>query len=401
MKFTPDRKLTTAAHCACAVSAASIAGITLLFGYSTVGHFLKSAVHILEPIIVGFIIAYLFNPMMKRIEGLVSRLTDKKKERPVLRRVISLIAVYLLYSVILTVILLLVVPQVISSCNDLIDRFDGYILKFESLLSGLSSKFPFINSKRIISLTQKIADNSSELISKLIPRLTTSVSAFAGYVKNALLGIVLSVYFLYSKEMLAKQFKRIVYAIFSKKNSGRADSFMSFLRTSDMTFGGFITGKLLDSLIIGILTFIILIIFRIPYSSLVAVIVGITNIIPFFGPLIGAVPSVFIILIAEPVKALWFIIIIIVIQQLDGNVIGPMIIGESTGLSSLGVMAAITIMGGLMGIPGMFIGVPLFALIYMLLKRLLTFIESKRKISAESSNAAGDDKSAEKEAENK
>ncbi len=380
MKFIPDRKLTTAAHCACAVSAASVIGITLLFGYSAVGYFLRRALHILEPVIVGFIIAYLFNPTMKRAETLLARITDKKKIHPKLKRVLSIIAVYLFYSLIIALLVWLVVPQVISSCNDLIARSSDYIARLEELLSSLSGRFPFINIEAIMSLVQKIADNSSGLISRLIPKLTTSVTAFADYIKNILLGIILSVYFLYSRETLTGQMKRVVYAVLSKGGSSRrADAFMDFLRTSDRTFGGFITGKLLDSLIIGILTFIVLIIFRIPYSSLISVIIGITNIIPFFGPIIGAVPSVFIILIAEPVKALWFVIIIIVIQQLDGNVIGPMIIGESTGLSSLGVIVAITVMGGLMGIPGMFIGVPLFALLYMLFRRFVDFIEKRKK----------------------
>lgn len=171
----------------------------------------------------------------------------------------------------------------------------------------------------------------------------------------------------------------------------KGDGVISFLSFTDDTFGGFIIGKLLDSLIIGVLTFIILAIFKMPYYQMISVIIGVTNVIPFFGPFIGAIPAVFIIFIADPIKALWFIVIIIIIQQIDGNIIGPKILGQTTGLSSLGVIIAITVMSGLLGVAGMFIGVPLFALIYIGFERILNRRIAEKKASADRNTVYGDE----------
>ena len=178
---------------------------------------------------------------------------------------------------------------------------------------------------------------------------------------NILIGVIVSIYVLKDKEKLAAQSKRLLYSFCSVK---KANSVIAVTRLTNDKFGNFITGKIFDSIIIGVLCFIILTIFRIPYTALVSVVVGVTNVIPFFGPFIGAIPSAFLILLAEPIKCLTFVIIIIALQQFDGNILGPKILGSSTGVSSFWVMFSILVGSGLFGFWGMLCGVPVFAVIY-------------------------------------
>ncbi|WP_368253498.1 AI-2E family transporter [Clostridium paraputrificum] len=183
-----------------------------------------------------------------------------------------------------------------------------------------------------------------------------------------MLGIIISIYILIDKEKFCALAKKISYAILPQR---AADKTIEITHRSSDTFGKFLSGKILDSLIIGILTFVVLTIFKMPYTLLVSVIVGITNIIPFFGPFIGAIPSVIIILFVSPVKALWFLLIILVIQQIDGNIIGPKILGDSIGISAFWILFSILVAGKFLGLVGMVIGVPLFAVIYSIIKEVV------------------------------
>jgi len=369
MKINWNKKYTTIAIYVCIVAAIAVAAFYLTINFKNAGSVIGNIQKILNPLIIGFIIAYLFNPLMCSFEGIISRFTERKKKHPALNRTLSIIITYLVYAVVILLIVWLIIPQVIVSYKDLLTKIEDYIASLESFLRDLSQTFPFIDIEQMLTYIQDILSDSYLLIQSVTPYVTSFFAGLAEHLKNAFLGIVLSVYFLYSKERLCAQIKKTMYA-FTDREKG--DKLINFIHFTDDTFGGFIIGKLLDSLIIFILTFIVLAIFKMPYYQLVSVIVGVTNIIPFFGPFIGAIPSAFIIFIADPSKALWFIVIIIIIQQLDGNVIGPKILGETTGLSSLGVIIAITVMSGLLGVVGMFIGVPLFALIYALFDKFVT-----------------------------
>lgn len=223
-----------------------------------------------------------------------------------------------------------------------------------------------------------LLDNFNNLVNYIIKFATNLIPAFGGFLAdilssiwNVVLGIIVSVYLLIDKEKLCALSKKITYGLFSKEY---ADGIIELAHRSNYTFGRFIVGKIIDSLIIGILTFIVLTIFSIPYTILVSAIVCITNVIPFFGPFIGAIPSFIIILFISPVKAIWFLVIILFIQQLDGNVIGPKILGDSIGISAFWILFSILVAGKLLGIIGMIIGVPLFAIFYSIVKY---FIESK------------------------
>lgn len=368
MKIEWNKKYTTIAFYACAVAAVTILAVFLGINLKSAGAAFRGFIRLLNPLIIGFIIAYLFNPLMKVCEKKLYAFISKKKPHPAAVRILSLITTYTIYSVILGLIMALLIPQVILSYNDLMGKMGYYTSSLESFIKKASAALPFVDMDRLLALLNEWVSDSYTLIQNITPYITAFFAALIDQLKNAFLGIVISVYFLFSKEKITAQLKKTMYAFLPQKNG---DGVVSFLRFTDNTFGGFIIGKLLDSLIIGILTFIVLAIFKMPYYQMVSVIIGVTNVIPFFGPFIGAIPASFIIFIANPVKALWFVAIIIVIQQVDGNIIGPKILGQTTGLSSLGVIVAITVMSGLLGVAGMFIGVPLFALLYMGFERII------------------------------
>lgn len=383
MKVEWNKKYTTIAVYACIVAAITVLCIFLCINIKNAGVTLSGFMKLLNPLIIGFIIAYLFNPLLTVCERSLFSFVGIKKPHPIVKRVFSLITTYVVFSVIVALIMALVIPQVVVSYNDLMSKMTYYMSSLESFIKKVPATFPFIDIDKLIVYLNEWISNSYTLIQNVTPYITGFFASFLDQLKNAFFGIVISVYFLFSKEKISAQLKKTMYAFLPKKNG---DGIISFLSFTDDTFGGFIIGKLLDSLIIGILTFIVLAIFKMPYYQMISVIIGVTNVIPFFGPFIGAIPAVFIIFIADPIKALWFIVIIIIIQQIDGNIIGPKILGQTTGLSSLGVIIAITVMSGLLGVAGMFIGVPLFALIYIVFERILN-----RRIAEKKASAAGDD----------
>lgn len=385
MKLEWNKKYTTIAIYACIVFSIAAIILTVCLNFDTVWTKLQGMVAVFNPIFLGIIIAYLCNPLLRFFEKHVFTFPQKdpqNRKKKKLCRTLSLICTYLVIFLFVFLFLQLLVPQIAASYNDLISRFSSYISSAIVFVDGLIRDFPLFNGEYtnaaelidVNELMQKVRDfitNSGNLLTDVANYLLTySVNVVAG-AKNLLLALIISVYLLASKEKILAQAKKICTAILPDKH---IKSIFDFAVYSDHTFGGFIVGKLLDSLIIGILSFIVFAIFKMPYYPLIAVIVGVTNIIPFFGPFIGAIPSAFIIFIADPPKTIWFIILILLIQQLDGNVIGPKILGESTGLSSLGVIVSITIMSGLFGIAGMFFGVPLFAIFCALGKK---FIESR------------------------
>ena len=225
----------------------------------------------------------------------------------------------------------------------------------------------------------------TDVLTKVQTYLTSITSGVIYGVKlvlNILIGLIISVYVMASKETFAGQAKKMIYAIFKPV---RANIIVETVRKSNEIFGGFISGKILDSAIIGVIAYIVLAIMKMPDSILIAVIVGVTNIIPFFGPFIGAIPSFVIIVLQDPMKGIYFLIFIVILQQIDGNIIGPKILGDSTGLSSFWVVFAIMVFGGLWGFPGMLLGVPIMAVIYYIVQRSISYFLKKRGLSDQTS----------------
>ncbi len=346
---------------------------------------LNGILKILSPLIIGTTVAFLFNPVMRAFDDRVFRRVPWKR----LRRILSILVTYLIAALVIALFAFLIIPELSSSINELFSNFDNYVTNVvnsaNKILNNLLSKGnatyrEYINPDDITEKLSSILSGTGTLLETLYDYAQQYGGKLVTSLSNIVIGLFISVYLLASKEQRFAQCRKIGHAFLSDERYG---GLSSTLKMTGRLFGNFIEGKVVDSLIIGVLTYIVLTIFRMPYTALISVVVGFTNVIPYFGPIIGAVPSAFIILIAEPAKAIPFLIIILVIQQLDGNVIGPRILGDNTGLSSLGIILSIAIMSGLFGIVGMLIGVPVCAVLVILFTQ---FINAKLTQKGKSSN---------------
>ena len=330
----------------------------------------------LLPFIDGIVIAYILNPVMMKIEErIVSPLLEKSKRlknTKNLSRGIAIFFTIIIFFLIIIGLIALIVPQLISSIQSIILRTPSYLSSLNRLVSELLQ-----NNKDFENLFNAYSERVQDYInSDIIPSIQSFISSISGMVFSSvftffsgalkfIIGVIICVYLLYKKEIYLAQSKKITYAFFTAE---RANDIINNARFANKTFGGFVTGKLFDSLIIGIICFICTTIMRLPYALLISCVVGVTNIISYFGPFLGAIPSALILLMINPMKSFLFIIFIIVLQQVDGNIIGPKILGDSTGLPGIWVIFAITIFGGIFGVFGMVIGVPIFSIIYAAFK---------------------------------
>jgi len=376
-EFWKNQKYRTIALYALGVILICLSFFLILTNFSTITGFIKGVMNVLAPFIYGVIIAYLTNPLMKLLERKVLRFKKGSKWEKKLRRPLSVTLTFLIFGAIVTVIVWLIVPQVVNSFMELENQIEGYVSAAQSIVDHFIREFPLFNGQyetlsEFLDVNELTTD-IKQLITNFSNYLETAAnyvlkygSRFVIEVKNALIGIIAAIYLLLGKERLIAKMKRAIAAVFSRRHYL---NLISLMRYTDKTVGGFLIGKIIDSVIIGFLTFFVMYIAKMPFAPLISVIVGVTNIIPFFGPFIGAIPSAFIIFIAEPSKTLWFILMIFIIQQLDGNVIGPKILGSSTGMTSLAVLVAITIAGGFFGFAGMIFGVPAAAVICALTRQ--------------------------------
>lgn len=349
----------------------------LISNLSGVKAFIDTVFTVLSPLIYGFIIAYILAPFQRFCEAKILRFRQGSKTEKRLKRPLSVMLSILLLYMVLTLLVGLVIPQVGRSFMELETQISGYITAAQNLVDKFIRDFPLFNGQ-YENLSEfmdvnEISTDLKSLISTLYGYLESAgnqVLSYAGRfvieVKNALIGTIVAVYLLLAKEKLIAKCKWITAALLDRR---RYLNLVYLMRFTNKTIGGFLLGKIIDSVIIGLLTFIVMSLVGMPFTPLISVIIGVTNIIPFFGPFIGAIPSAFIIFIAEPRMTLWFILMILVIQQLDGNIIGPKILGDSTGLSALGVLVSITIAGGFFGFAGMILGVPAAAVICALIRQ--------------------------------
>jgi len=324
----------------------------------------------LQPIIIGFVMAYIFNFILELYEdNIIYRLTDKRKNKKSYR-IIAIILTYVTVFLLLYLFLNFVLPQLISSIVGLANDIPHYVTNISreitDIVSQLNIEQEYYNF--ILEKWNEFVNYILEFATDLIPKLGNFAKNILSSIWNIVLGLIVSIYLLIDKEKFLALGRKVVNATFTKET---ADRIMRLMRRSDHIFGRFLSGKILDSFIVGILTFIILSIFKMPYTTLISFIIGITNIIPFFGPFIGAVPSFFIIVFVSPVKALWFLLIILVIQQIDGNIIGPKILGDSLGISAFWILFSLLVAGKILGFVGLIIGVPLFVLIYSIIKDIV------------------------------
>ena len=326
----------------------------------------KNLYSIIAPFVAAIAVAYLLNRPMMFFE----RTILKKIKKNSTKRILSIIIVYFLTAVTLFAVLSVVIPQLGVTLTTLWSRIQEFITMASVQIPLLFEKFNLDPkmAEMLLGSWESFFSDISEAVTKIVPQVV-SVSFNISYgVIQALMTTFAVVYILASKEILIRQVKKIIIAVLPYRKSQKI---FSVATHSNRVFSDFIVGKILDSFIIGIICFIGMQFIYQPYSLLISIIIGVTNIIPFFGPFIGAIPSTLILLIADPLSGLIFLIFVIALQQFDGNYLGPRILGNSTGLSPLWVLISITVGGGLFGFIGMLIGVPTFSVIYTLFKEFV------------------------------
>ena len=366
-----------------------VAAVFVVIRWSLVAALGAKIAHILAPVIYGAVFAYLLNPVYNRVQAAVMKLTkdiipDEKGRKRLGGFLGTLASMCLLVAAVVGLISMLI-PQLISSIRGVMETLPSSINNLEIWLEKILADNPDLE-QQVMQHYGAAADYLQNWLTNVVVpniyRIIGSVSSGVVLVVRAvfdiLIGLIVMVYLLNMKEKLLAQAKMIIYGVFPLKIANKV---IEEGRYVHQVFGGFIIGKLLDSLIIGLICFVLLGFANMPYVLLVSVIVGVTNVIPFFGPFIGAIPSAFLILLSDPMKCLYFLIFVLLLQQFDGNILGPKILGDSTGLSSFWVLFSILLFGGLMGFVGMIIGVPTFAVMYRLVTEFTTWRLGKKALS--------------------
>lgn len=359
------------------VIAASIAFYFLFYRLGDIFKGLGAALSALKPVLYGIAIAYLLTPFVNFYDKYLIQFLDKHikiKRTNTVARIISVIFAIVLLILIVIMVFNLLIPQLAENIQNAVYTVPAQLRNLANKLSAAAG-----DSKYKALISELMEEGSTHLrnwltgtllpkTNQIVEQATASVIIVVKEIFFILIGLIVSIYLLFNKEIYAAQAKKATYALFS---TNRATNYVHIGRKANEIFSGFILGKVVDSIIIGVLCFIglslISIWYPIPFIPMISVVIGVTNIIPFFGPYLGAIPCALLIALTSPAKALVFVIFILLLQQLDGNFIGPKILGSSTGLSSFWVIFAILLFGGLFGFVGMVLGVPTFAVIYYLI----------------------------------
>lgn len=356
--------------------------------------YVKEIIDSLAPILYGLIIAYLLDPVMERVAKLLLPHLKKvfKKEGSALTcaKAIGVVVSLIFAALVIYALIALILPQLTESIVGIWENLPTYYQNISGWINGLITHEPALATLADTIVDQSYVWMDNFLENTVIPQLdtwiatlTSSLWGLAMGLLDVIIGFIVSVYLMMGKTKFLSQGKKILYALLGRKKAGYLCNVCTF---ANHAFGGFIGGKIVDSAIIGVLCFIGTSILRLPYALLISITVGVTNVIPFFGPFLGAIPCTLLLLVIDPFSALIFVVFVLALQQLDGNVIGPLILGDATGLSSIWVVAAILFFGGVWGIPGMIVGVPLFAVIYQIAKDIINKLAVKRGLSTNSTD---------------
>lgn len=365
-----------------AIYTLTISGILIVLFYLICGHLavignaLGSIGNVLMPFFMGILIAVILLPLRRFIEAKWFKKV-KKHRRGLATSVTMFLAV-----AVLAAFFAIVIPQIVSSISTLALNFEGYMKSLQKWINSLNQISPDITSA-LNKGAQQLSDQVIKWLTGAQGGLSTILEYSISVVKNILnffIGMIIAVYLLLQEEKFKRQGRKFTYAIFSEKTG---DSLMYVFRLTYHMFNKFISGKALDSLIVGVVCWIVVSILGMPYAPLIGFIVGVTNMIPVFGPFIGAVPCVIILLIIKPIMSLEFIVFIIILQQIDGNILGPHILGDSMGLPTLWIMFAIIAGGSMFGVVGMFFGVPVFAVIYTVVSDVVNHTLQQKNIDVE------------------
>ncbi|MDQ0150918.1 AI-2E family transporter [Eubacterium multiforme] len=370
MKIDWNKKYNTIAVYTFIVICASIVFYLAISQMGSLMSKIGNIIAILKPFILGFAMAYILNFVLKFYENKVFEMSAFKKVKIKSKRGLGLLFTYVTALLFIGLFIQFVLPQLIDSIVGLVNDVPVYIKDANNFINETIGSLD-VQEHYLTLINEKfngLIDYIIKASTNLIPMFGAILTNLLSSIWNIMLGLIISIYLLIEKEKFFALNKKMTYAILPKR---AADKTIELTHRSNDTFGKFLIGKILDSFIIGIITFLTLTVVRMPYSLLLSVIIGITNIIPFFGPFIGAIPSVIIVLFVSPVKAFWLIIIIFIIQQIDGNIIGPKILGDSIGISAFWILFSILVAGKFLGVVGMIIGVPLFAIIYSIIKEIV------------------------------
>jgi len=347
---------------------------------------------VLKPVVYGCVVAYLLNPIVKQVDRYLVPVLKQKLKKPGqaegVSRGIGILAAIVLLIVLIVTLCNLLIPELYSSIRNLVMTLPKQLNDLVSELSEVQ-----LDDSTTSTLIKTGMKEGTDMLldwlrtdlmaqaNELMSNLTVGVLNILSELFNAIIGLIVSVYILFSKETFVRQSKKCVYALLSARH---ANMVLHLTTKSNEIFGGFIIGKIIDSIIIGVLCFVGLTLLKMPYVMLVSVIVGVTNVIPFFGPYIGAVPSTILIMLANPIQGVYFVIFVLLLQQFDGNILGPKILGNSTGLSAFWVIVAILLGGGLFGFAGMVMGVPTFAVLYYIVQMVINNRLERKKLPAPS-----------------
>ncbi len=360
-----------------ALVAFSLVLYLVIFKASSLGQGLTKALDVLSPILYGLVISYVLFPVMQPLENLIIRFLVKIKHPPgprgvsaihVTCAIISIILGYMLIFALISVLL----PEIVKSVQNIVQNFPYYIRNIRLWANNLIINNPWLSGSETVEqsteslnetlsqISNWVTDQFSPRIEIIATRVTSSIFNVLGVLYNFFIGTIVAIYILISRDRILARLRRFIYSVFSVPT---ANQILHNIRFVDEKFGGFLLGKIVDSMIIAVICYVAMTILRFPYTLLISVVIGVTNVIPFFGPFIGAIPSAFLIFVNNPIQALYFVIFVLVLQQFDGNFVGPRILGNSVGVSSFMVLISILIGSGFLGVFGMIIAVPTAAVL--------------------------------------
>lgn len=377
-----NKKYTTISFYALSIIAASILIYILISHWGETKDVVAGFAGVLTPFFIGLLAAYFLIPLVAKIQGVIHKLFTKGRYEKLVKT-LSIIIAYVMVLGFIAVAFVFVIPQMLQSVQELTDKIPGMYRQIMRELNQLQKRYPEFDwslvGNQLTGIMPNLVNYGTNLVGNLIPMVYSFSVSIVKLATNLILGLIISVYMIYSKDKFAYQGKRVVYAVLPEK---KGDTVCTTLRECNDIFGAFLISKAIDSLIIGCICCVTMNLIKLPYAVLLSVIVGITNMIPYFGPFIGAVPGVLIFLCTDWESAIIFAIMILIIQQFDGLILGPRLLGQSTGLSPIWVIFAITVGGAYFGILGMFIGVPVVAVVAFLLNKAINSRLKGREIRA-------------------
>ena len=393
MKFEWNKKYTTISVYIIIVAAIGMALFQVMDNLPYLYELLGKFIDIISPFLLGLVFAYILYPILKLFEEkILPPITGHRFSRRFYRNSSVFITIILGISCV-AILFYFIIPELFNNVNGLISQIAAYAPNIEKTIIDFLTRFHMEDSlapviSTITSTVQQFFSQTFVFISKSLGSVINATIDITNAIIDVFIGIFIAIYLWGSKEKFIAQTKKLCYAYLPENFVKKS---IEFLREGNKIFGGFISGKIIDSAIIGIICYVGMLILNIPYALLISVIVGVTNVIPYFGPFIGAIPSILLLLMVDPIEALWFAVFIFILQQLDGNIIGPKILGESTGLSAIWVVFAVTVFGGIFGFIGMLVGVPIFAMIYTITKKSVNNRLTKKNLPTDTNAYAAEE----------